>query len=616
MFRGWCVWWLAQFSRRSHRSFQCCAHRMPTIQARRAASPTTSILPPPLFCEERAVTASPHQLAVLAVFSHESHTYMRRGIRNSWWDKVPRSITPFFAMRGRGLEQPEAIAEEHRAHADLLLLDANSSLPRPIGPLSTMMLYFRCATRIFPTATFLGKADDDVWMDSLAMAAMLRLVRTALRAPPSPSDENAPSEAIIGRLEGYYWYEGEALNSGPIGWRGHASTATCVRYDPNGGYTNFGLNLTYRGNATGPFTFPKGQTFFITSRLAQSIANDAVLRAHAESLEHADARRCYMTGALWGSYRSHVDRITRGERKEAMRLRAAAQTAATPSLDNSLRPRQPMRIDQRSNVTTTASSSRAATASPSASALPKAGHRQWVHPCEGKRPVQPPWEDVWLGLAAATLHSRKRPIMFVGMTRGHAAFLDGHGLYASQGTVSWHGKLHTDFEPRAFVLDQWSHHTHARCDYERGIRLWCPVGRSSGRAVKSCVKGVSDRICTLLLPANCSSTFHDLWPIRHNTTCPSRKPDSAPAGGAPSAALSAADEARCLVRAPPSEILGRDLQRLEKEYSTWQLVNEKADAKMRAKGGRRAPNPLTDRLVIGDKVFDGSRGAEQGVIVA
>ena len=41
----------------------------------------------PLFCEERA----PHRgslIAVLAVFSHESHVGMRRAIRGSWWDSA------------------------------------------------------------------------------------------------------------------------------------------------------------------------------------------------------------------------------------------------------------------------------------------------------------------------------------------------------------------------------------------------------------------------------------------------------------------------------------------------------------------------------------------------
>ena len=99
-----------------------------------------------LFCEHRAPVDDARLIAALAVFSHETRLAMRRAIRNSWWPHAPDDTAKFFLLRGRDLVQPAALAAEAHAHGDLLLVNGSSSLPRAIGPLSTLILW--CARSV------------------------------------------------------------------------------------------------------------------------------------------------------------------------------------------------------------------------------------------------------------------------------------------------------------------------------------------------------------------------------------------------------------------------------------------------------------------------------------
>jgi hypothetical protein len=100
-----------------------------------------------------------HLIAALAVFSHEANNPMRRAIRGSWWPSVTNDTAKFFLLRGRELSSPAAVAAEARVHGDLLLINRTSSLPRSIGPLTTLHAWYECASRLLPTTRFFGKAD-------------------------------------------------------------------------------------------------------------------------------------------------------------------------------------------------------------------------------------------------------------------------------------------------------------------------------------------------------------------------------------------------------------------------------------------------------------------------
>ena len=135
----------------------------------------------PLFCHNRVPLADSHLIAALSVFTHESHLALRRATRLSWWANAPADVAKFFTLRGNDLLTPGAIAVEAQAHNnDMLLVNASSALPRSVGPLATLLHWYSCAGRLFPTVKFFGKLDDDVWIDIAVLSASLRVVRRFL----------------------------------------------------------------------------------------------------------------------------------------------------------------------------------------------------------------------------------------------------------------------------------------------------------------------------------------------------------------------------------------------------------------------------------------------------
>jgi len=360
-----------------------------------------------------------------------------------------------------------------------VLVNASASRPRSVGPLLTFLRWTQCAPRLFPAARFIGKFDDDVWVNMPAMSSVLRMVirvidnrtnesearTSAFRdgsslggrhgdaLPPPPP--RAEAEAIVGRLESYHWYSGVGAdgkpdgNEGPTGWGSHAKYGACKRY-PERGFSGVlaGRNLSYHGTVVGGFTFPKGQAFYLTRGLARVIASSAMLQAHARQLEQTDGTRCFMTGAAWSKTVEHAKEIERHRRRSAY----AAQRGLAPK-------NATVRLQSSSDIAR----------------------------CEGKRPVQPPWEDVWLGLVAALLPLASTgdglspdsspadegpslgagddgssstggggvngslihdsalndrlgaPITFVSFRDPQV--IDAHGLYASESTISWHCRM-------------------------------------------------------------------------------------------------------------------------------------------------------------------------------
>ena len=225
----------------------------------------------PLFCHNRVPLDDSHLIAALSVFTHESHLALRRATRLSWWANAPADVAKFFTLRGNDLLTPGAIAVEAQAHNnDMLLVNASSALPRSVGPLATLLHWYSCAGRLFPTVKFFGKLDDDVWIDIAVLSASLRVVRRFL-STNSTSNHSSGQEAIVGRLEAYHWSEGPDHNDGPAGWKGSPPYYPCLqKRGKEWGYNNMGRNETpWRAtNVIGPFAFPKGQTFVVPRGIA------------------------------------------------------------------------------------------------------------------------------------------------------------------------------------------------------------------------------------------------------------------------------------------------------------------------------------------------------------
>ena len=519
-----------------------------------------------LWCER--VPPSPAALlSAVGVFSTPSRLEMRRAIRGSWLPGVPADAAVRFVLRGGDLDATQLYHLDAEARAwrdlqgidDILLVNASAGLPRSIGPLATFVRWVRCAPKLFPLARFIGKFDDDVWINMPAMSAVLRMVARTI-------DRNATveQEAIIGRMESYHWFSGIGPdgardgNEGPTGWGAHACYGPCAQYSEVGWSGSIvGRNMSFQGITTGAFTFPKGQAFYLTRGLAHTISSSPLLQDHVDTLLRTNDERCFMTGVAWSK--------TVEQTKEEERARRRAAYA----LKRGLKPKSAL-IQSNSSV---------------------GGKRL---PCEGKRAVQPPWEDVWLGLIAARLPmsgtamlntsvqakgegehtvddsssasnapgqlaSLATPITFVSLHDPQV--IDAHGLYAAESTISWHCRMHHDFVARAFTLEKWRAVTRRGgngqsstsrffmnssfgdggsklpvCRYgdvdvagqSAGVvtetdtdtlraRLWCATPR---RNATSC-GGVVHRYCSIRTPQNCSGAYTNLWPVRTLVSCPS-----------------------------------------------------------------------------------------------
>lgn len=114
------------------------------------------------------------QLAVLGILSAENNRGLRDAIRQSWLPSgAAHGIMVRFVMRG--LNAGAQVRQEARERGDeVLFVHADASMPRASGPLQSLLCWLRCAVVAWPLASWVGKADDDVFAHLPDVAASLR----------------------------------------------------------------------------------------------------------------------------------------------------------------------------------------------------------------------------------------------------------------------------------------------------------------------------------------------------------------------------------------------------------------------------------------------------------
>ena len=120
----------------------------------------------PEFCTN-GVADHTQLLGVVGVFTVDegSRRALRDELRRTWMRasvRVPQSLYATFVARGRGPAAAALRAEAKQHGGDILFVDADSALPRSIGPLVTLLEWWQCAAIAWPAAQLIGKADDDV----------------------------------------------------------------------------------------------------------------------------------------------------------------------------------------------------------------------------------------------------------------------------------------------------------------------------------------------------------------------------------------------------------------------------------------------------------------------
>ena len=87
-----------------------------------------------------------------------------------------------------------ALQTEVSTFGDTILLAADSNMSSRIGPLQSLVLWLEYASLHFNGVSFIGKADDDVWIRVEALPTLLQRSHDLL-----PSSQSL----YIGRMENY-----------------------------------------------------------------------------------------------------------------------------------------------------------------------------------------------------------------------------------------------------------------------------------------------------------------------------------------------------------------------------------------------------------------------------
>ena len=147
----------------------------------------------------RAMSSADDPFAVIGIMSHVPNRALRDVIRRSWLrDSAPRGVVARFVLRGIGA--PVTARAEAVQHRDTVFLDARSTLGRKQGPLVSLFAWWRYAS-IAWRATFIGKADDDVYIH---LSGLLAHLRASHAAAVEATGRSAP-RMLWGAIEGAHF---------------------------------------------------------------------------------------------------------------------------------------------------------------------------------------------------------------------------------------------------------------------------------------------------------------------------------------------------------------------------------------------------------------------------
>ena len=229
-------------------------------------------------------------IGVLGVLSIDAHRVLRRQIRDSWLHSAASQLPARFVMRGIGAAK--ATLAEARSKRDFVFVNARADLGRSAGPLTSLMLWWSCALRVWPRAELIGKADDDVFVVLPSVADHLRGASLGLSESVRSHSEHPPL-LLWGFLEAYHWDDARHLPAGfsrePFvsrqGSRNLLGPSACERR--SSGLCGYELcNRSAQGAARalhGPFSFPKGPLYFVSAQLVSQLNRSAWHRASADA---------------------------------------------------------------------------------------------------------------------------------------------------------------------------------------------------------------------------------------------------------------------------------------------------------------------------------------------
>lgn len=119
----------------------------------------------------------------LAVLSTPDNIVRRDIARSTWLRRAPEAAV-FVRFLLRSARLPKSTRREldleQRANGDILFLNVDATQHRLRGRLLALVSWLKLAKLICPPCSFIGKADDDTFVDTASLSAALALVRLRL----------------------------------------------------------------------------------------------------------------------------------------------------------------------------------------------------------------------------------------------------------------------------------------------------------------------------------------------------------------------------------------------------------------------------------------------------
>lgn len=235
-------------------------------------------VPPDLPDEASRVFAS------IGILSHDSNRKLRDAVRASWLSpkaqQLARSdgVVAHFVLRANS-ERQEA-AQEAAKNRDVVIVPASSSLGRKRGPLKSLLLWWKCSLHAWPSASLIGKADDDVYLNLRGIAAHGRAAISAVRAAAG----GAEPRILWGAMESYQWNE---RTHRPVDHRQDTNGVHCQASNEAGHHQErwhpsqpFSRRLSNGSTLHGPFPFARGPLYMLSTALVAELLGSE--RMHAE----------------------------------------------------------------------------------------------------------------------------------------------------------------------------------------------------------------------------------------------------------------------------------------------------------------------------------------------
>lgn len=229
--------------------------------------------------------ASDKLLLAAGILSAPQHAERRSAQRRTWlsYPNVGRSapICPLFVVRSGGLErghwQRQKLQRESGRSGDLLLTPRvahNESRVR--GPVLSLAVWLEYAAQHFSHAAYIAKVDDDTHLHTPDLERLLRLGQREL---------GATANTMVGVLTFYSWIP-DQFKARAHGWsfgQAQKGKRSCE--------SNLDAAVVRVDGCVGPFTFPAGYFFALSSSLVAEIVSAGGARADADRLQRTHAAR-------------------------------------------------------------------------------------------------------------------------------------------------------------------------------------------------------------------------------------------------------------------------------------------------------------------------------------